>query len=129
MTHEDIVRESFEAFQRLDLDGFTRHWATDVTWDVTHLENWPQDKTTYTGTAEILKGFADYLAGARGLEVGNLKVEPIDDNRVLGLHTEWRVSEGMEIEIGVIYEFAEGKVTRARVFTGHDKARQAATSV
>ena len=129
MTNEEIVRESFEAFQRLDLDGFTRHWHPEVVWDVTHLDGWPGTKTHYTGSAEVLKGFADYLASARGLEVGALQVEPIDQNRVLGLHKEWRVSEGVDIEIGVIYEFADGRVTHARVYTGHDRARAEARGV
>jgi ketosteroid isomerase-like protein len=128
MTNEQIVRQGFEAFQHLDLDGFTRHWHPEVTWDVSHLENWPGDKTTYAGTAEILKGFADYLASARGLEVSDLEVVHIDDTHVLGLHLERR-DRTKTIEIGVIYELRDGKVTHASVFTGHDEARKAATAV
>jgi ketosteroid isomerase-like protein len=124
----EVVRQSFEAFQRLDLDGFTQHWRPDVVWDVTHLEGWPGDRTTYTGTADVLKGFADYLASARGLEVGDLEVTPIGDTHVLGLHLERR-ERTTTIEIGVIYELDDGQVTHARVFTGHDKARQAAAAV
>jgi ketosteroid isomerase-like protein len=129
VTNEEIVRRGFESFQRLDLDGFTKDWDPEVTWDVAHLEGWPGDRTEYNGTADVLNGFADYLASARGLEVGNLKVEHIDDKRVLGLHTEWRVSEGVEIGIGVIYELHKGKVTHVEVFTGHDQAREAAHKV
>jgi hypothetical protein len=129
MTNEDIVREGFESFQRLDLDGFTQHWDPDVVWDLSNYEGWTGAKTTYTGTADVLKGFADYLAGAPGIEVGGLRVEPVDERRVLGLHKEWRVSVGVEIEIGVIYELHDGKVTHVDVFTGHDKAREAAEQV
>jgi hypothetical protein len=48
---------------------------------------------------------------------------------VLGLHTEWRVSDGVEIEIGAIYEIRDGRVTHVDVFTGHGRARDAAGAV
>lgn len=120
----EIVRQSFEAFQRLDLDGFTQRWHPEVRWDVTHLDGWPGDRTEYTGTADVLNGFAGYLAGARGLEVSDLEVTKIDDTRVLGLHLERR-DRTKTIEIGVIYELHDAKVTRVDVFTGHANARAA----
>ena len=123
--NEDIVSQGFEAFQHLDLDGFTKDWHPDVVWDLTHYEGWTGNQTTYKGTAEVLAGFADYLGSATSLEVSDLQVSAIDDARVLGLHLERR-DHTKTIEIGVIYELHEGKVTHVEVFTGHAKARQAA---
>jgi ketosteroid isomerase-like protein len=124
MTNEEIVRKGFESFQHLDLDGFTKDWHPDVVWDLTHYEGWSGEKKQYTGTAEVLAGFADYLGSARSFEVSGLHVEPIDDTRVLGLHVEQR-DLTQTIEIGVIYELHERQVTYVQVFTGHGAARNA----
>jgi ketosteroid isomerase-like protein len=124
MTNEEIVRQGFESFQRLDLDGFTKDWHPDVVWDLTNYEGWSGDKTTYKGTAEVLAGFADYLGSAKSFEVSGLEVKAIDDERVLGLHLERR-DLTKTIEIGVIYELRGGKITNVEVFTGHAKARAA----
>jgi ketosteroid isomerase-like protein len=124
-SNEDIVRRGFEAFQHLDLDGFTKDWHPDVVWDLSNYEGWTGNQTTYKGTAEVLAGFADYLGSATSVVISGLVVEPVDDARVLGLHLEGR-DHTKTIEIGVIYEFHQGKVTHVKVFTGHDAARKAA---
>jgi ketosteroid isomerase-like protein len=128
-SHEEIVRTAFESFRRLNLDGFTSDWHPDVVWDVSGYENWPGDKTEYKGTHEVLDGFAHYLAGAKGFEASRHEAIGVDDTRVLGLHHERRIDESnapVDIEIGVVYHFAEGQVVKAEVFTGHDAARKAA---
>jgi ketosteroid isomerase-like protein len=128
-THEEIVRTAFDSFRRLNLDGFTEDWHPDVVWDVSGYENWPGDRTEYKGTHEVLDGFAHYLAGVRGFEVSGHEVIGVDDARVLGLHNEHRLKEDgtpVWLEIGVVYHFAEGRVVKAEVFTGHDAARRAA---
>ena len=129
----DIVRRGFDAFQKLDLDGFTADWRPDVVWDVRGYENWPGDKTEYSGIAEVLAEFAHYLGTARSFEVKGHDVFALDQNRVLGLHHEYRVNEGesqpTHVEIGSLYELdLEGKVTHVEVYTGHDNARKAAGS-
>jgi hypothetical protein len=124
MTNEQIVRQGFESFQRLDLDGFTKDWHPDVVWDLSHYEGWTGEQTAYRGIAEVLAGFADYLGSAKSFEVSGLQVEPIDENRVLGLHLERR-DLTRTIEIGVIYELHGGEVTHVQVFTGHAAARAA----
>jgi ketosteroid isomerase-like protein len=125
MTNEEIVRKGFESFQRLDLDGFTKDWHPDVVWDLSRYEGWSGEQTTYTGTAEVLAGFADYLGSAK---VSGLQVEAVNEDRVLGLHLEKR-DLTQTIEIGVIYELHQGQVTRVDVFTGHAAARAAAGKV
>jgi ketosteroid isomerase-like protein len=124
MTNEEIVRQGFESFQRLDLDGFTRDWHPDVVWDVSNYESWTGERTTYKGSAEVLAGFADYLGSAKSFEVTGLQVEAVDDDRVLGLHLEKR-DLTKTIEIGAIYELHAGKVTHVEVYTGHANARAA----
>jgi ketosteroid isomerase-like protein len=128
-SHEEIVRKAFDSFQHLDLDGFTDDWHPEVVWDVSGYDGWPGDKSVYKGTPEVLDGFAHYLAGAKGFETSGHQVIEVDDKRVLGLHHERRTSEDqtrVNIEIGVIYHFDQGRVVRCEVFTGHAKARKAA---
>src|SRR4051812_15452279 len=128
--NEEIVRRNFAAFQRLDMDGFTADWHSEVVWDLGGYRDWPGEKTEYVGAPEVLAGFADYLGAARSLEVHGLEVNSLDDARVLGTHIERRVNEGgdapVEIDIGVIYTLDGGKVTHVEVYTGHDVARRAA---
>jgi ketosteroid isomerase-like protein len=127
----DIVRRGFDAFQKLDLDGFTADWHEDVVWDVKNYENWPGSKTEYRGTPEVLAEFAHYLGSARSFEVHGHDAIELDDGKVLGLHHERRVNEGDDaptnLEIGTVYALdAQGKVTHVEVYTGHDNARRAA---
>jgi ketosteroid isomerase-like protein len=128
-SHEEIVRRAFDSFRHLNLDGFTSEWHADVVWDVSGYDGWPGEKTEYTGTHEVLDGFAHYLAGARGFEAGGHEVIGVDDVRVLGLHNERRMNDDdtpVWREIGVVYHFDAGQVIRADVYTGHAKARAAA---
>jgi ketosteroid isomerase-like protein len=129
-TNEDIVRRGFEAFQHLDMDGFTADWHPDVVWDLSGYRDWPGNTHEYKGAPEVLAGFGNYLGSARSFEVHGLEVTPLDDGRVLGTHHERRVNEGedtpLAIEIGVVYTLADGKVTHVEVYTGHAEARRAA---
>jgi ketosteroid isomerase-like protein len=126
-SHEEIVRRAFDSFQHLDLDGFTAAWAPDVVWDVSGYDGWPGDKTVYRGSAEVLDGFAHYMAGIKGFQTTGHEVVPIDHQRVLGLHNEHRTGEDdtpVLVEIGVVYLFIGDEVVRADVYTGHARARQ-----
>lgn len=126
-SHEEIVRKAFDSFQHLDLDGFTADWAPDVVWDVSGYDDWPGEKTVYRGSAEVLEGFAHYMAGIKGFQTSGHEVIPVDHQRVIGLHNEHRVGEDdrpVLVEIGVVYLFAEDEVVRADVYTGHARTRR-----
>src|SRR4051794_38888947 len=123
-SHEEIVRRAFDSFQRLDLDGFTAEWARDVVWDVSGYDNWPGEKTVYRGTAEVLDGFAHYLAGLKGFHTTGHEVIRVDHQRVIGLHNEHRTGEDdrpVLLEIGVVSLSADGRVVRADVYRGHER--------
>lgn len=123
------MRESFEGFQRLDLDRFTQDWDPGVVWDMAGYEDWPGEKLLYEGEAEVIAGFAGYLGAIRGLQVSDLEVTPLEDGRVLGIHRERRLDEAdkeSHKDIGTIYEFADLKIVRVEVHTGRQNARKAA---
>jgi ketosteroid isomerase-like protein len=125
-----IVRRAFEGFQRLDMDAFTAAWNPEIVWDMRGYENWPGDQLEYVGEAEVIAGFAGYLAAVKSLEVSGLEVIPLKDGRVLGVHLERRTYESGEdthLDIGTIYEFADDdQIVRVEVYTGHAAARTAA---
>ena len=129
-SHEEIVRTAFESFRHLNLDGFTSDWHPDVVWDVSGYDGWPGSKTSYTGAPEILAEFGNFMGSVRALEVTDLDVTPLDDGRVLATYHERRINDGEEepvhLDIGIVYEIEDGVITRIEVYTGHDRAREAA---
>jgi ketosteroid isomerase-like protein len=124
------VREAFEGFQRLDMDAFTAAWHPDIVWDMRGYENWPGEHEEYRGEAEVIAGFAGYLGSVKSLQVSGLEVTELDDGRVLGVHVERRTYEtGADtlLNIGTVYTFGEDdRIVRVEVYTGHDRAREAA---
>jgi ketosteroid isomerase-like protein len=127
----EIVRRGFEAFETMDMDAFTKDWDDQLVWDVSGYDDWPGSKTSYTGAPEILQEFGGFMSTVTGLQVTDLQVTPIDKNRVLATYHERRINEGeaepIHLDIGIIYEFAkEDTITRIEVYTGHDRAREAA---
>jgi ketosteroid isomerase-like protein len=130
MSNLDIVRRGFDA-ETMDMDAFTADWAPDLVWDVHGYEDWPGDKTQYTGAPEILAEFGNFMGSVRALEVTDLEITELDDNRVLATYHERRINEGesqpVHLDIGIVYEFdGEGTITRIEVYTGHDQAKRAA---
>ena len=87
------------------------------------------DDLEYVGEAEVIAGFAGYLAAVKSLEVSGLEVTPLEDGRILGVHLERRMYETGEdtmLDIGTVYEFGDDdRIVRVEVYTGHDRARNA----
>jgi ketosteroid isomerase-like protein len=130
VSNVDIVRRGFEAFQTMDMDAFTADWHPQLVWDVHGYDDWPGSKTSYTGAPEILAEFGNFMGSVRALEVTDLEITELEDDRVLATYHERRINEGedapVHLDIGIVYELAENEVTRIEVYTGHDRAKQAA---
>jgi ketosteroid isomerase-like protein len=126
----EIVRRGFEAFEAMDMDAFTADWHPELVWDVSGYDDWPGTKTSYVGAPEILQEFGNFMGSVRALEVTNLKITPLDENRVLATYHERRINEGdtdpVHLDIGITYEIDDGTITRIEVYTGHHRAREAA---
>ena len=129
-TRVEIVRRGFEAFETMDMDAFTRDWHPQLVWDVSGYDHWPGSKTEYVGAPEILAEFGSFLGSVRALEVTDLEVTGLTDGRVLATYHERRINEGEQepahLDIGIVYEFDGDTITRIEVYTGHDRAKQAA---
>jgi ketosteroid isomerase-like protein len=129
--HVEIVRRGFEAFETMDMDAFVADWHAKLVWDVSGYDHWPGSKTSYTGPAEVLQEFGNFMGSVRALEVTDLEVTPLDEpNRVLATYHERRINEGeaepVHLDIGIVYEIEDGVITRIEVYTGHERARKAA---
>jgi ketosteroid isomerase-like protein len=126
----EIVRRGFQAFETMDMDAFTKDWDEQLVWDVSGYDDWPGGKTSYTGAPEILQEFGGFMSTVTGLQVTDLQITPLDKNRVLATYHERRINDGeaepIHLDIGIIYEFAKDRITRIEVYTGHDRAREAA---
>ena len=124
----ELVRRGFDAFETMDMEQFTAGWAPDVLWDVSGYEHWPGSKECYRGAAEILAEFGQFMSTVRSLRIDVHEVRRVGD-RVLALYTEYRREEGQHdetvLDIGIVYEFGGGQITRIDVHTGHPNARKA----
>jgi ketosteroid isomerase-like protein len=130
-TNVEIVRRGFEAFETMDMDAFTADWHEQLVWDVSGYDDWPGTKTAYTGAPEILQEFGNFMGSVRALEVTDLQITPLEDQgRVLATYHERRINEGdtepVHLDIGIVYELHQDTITRIEVYTGHERAKQAA---
>jgi ketosteroid isomerase-like protein len=128
--NEDIIRRGFDAFETADMAVFTADWADDVVWDVAHYEGWPGDRTSYQGAADILGAFGQFLAQMRVQRIDMHEITEYAPDRVIALYSETRgyadSTDEETVEIGILYELAEGTVRRIEVHTGHAGARASA---
>jgi ketosteroid isomerase-like protein len=132
MSREDveIVRRSFEAFERGGFEGLLRHLDPEVEWTTTGSYI---DRGTYRGhegvrryLGSMLDDFEDFRvrpAAPRRMEFADL------GERVLAwgnIHVRATTS-GIEtdIESGGVFEFREGKIVRWEDFGSRDKALEA----
>jgi ketosteroid isomerase-like protein len=126
----EIVLRGFEAFESMDMDAFTADWHEELVWDVSGYDGWPGSRTSYTGAPEILQEFGGFMSSVRALRVTNLQITPLQNGRILATYHERRINEGdtdpVHLDIGIVYELDEDTITRIEVYTGHDRARQAA---
>ena len=133
MGNVDIVRRGFEAFQTMDMDAFTADWHPQVVWNVEGYRDWPGTQREYVGAAEILAEFAKFLGTVKSQHLSGLEVEALDDERVLAIYVERRITEDnpipVDLDVGILYWLDDaGAITRIEVYTGHDDARRAAAA-
>ena len=132
--HAEIVRRGFDAFETMDMDAFTADWAPDVVWNVEGYKDWPGSRTEYVGAPEILAEFGKFLGSVKSQHLSGLEVTALDDERVLAIYVERRITEDnpipVDLDVGILYWFddASEKIVRIEVYTGHDEARRAAAA-
>jgi hypothetical protein len=129
------VRRAFVEFnQRYDelrAGGLERYHAEFYTPDsvIEHVDNFPVPGSFagYEGYEEWF-GFAygDY----RGVTWQIVGLEPVGDRVLALVRVSGTGEDGVELEValGITYELRDGKIARVRVYVGHERARDAASS-
>jgi ketosteroid isomerase-like protein len=129
-TNRDVIQRSFVGFADTDMEKFTSDWAPDLVFDTSNYEAWPLEQTEFHGAEEVVFIFGQFMSNVRSLEVENLEVLEIDDERVLALYDEIRREHGSEepiaLKIGIVYRLQDGKIAHVWVYTDQAKARAAA---
>lgn len=75
--HEEVVRNLYEAFDRVDLEGVLEHLAPEVRWSTLDLNLEPR---SYSGVAEVRDFLAGVFASSRRFSL------ELDDLLVVGDH-------------------------------------------
>jgi ketosteroid isomerase-like protein len=133
-TGTEKVRALNEALQSGDREGFRELVARivhpDSEWEplITAVEGGHE----YRGREGMADFFDDFL-GSFEVRYIDQQLLPIGDDAVLFL-TAMRVrgrESGIEVprEVGVVFEFEDGLVRRARAYESHDEARAAAEAL
>ena len=124
-----LAKGSFDAFKRGDVEKYISYFSEDVEWRVSAFVT---GRDAYRGHDEIREFFAEIASLAE--EQGELFVADYDEFREAGEDRVVALGQGeikrerdpLEFEVGVVYTFADGKITLLEGFTSHDEALKAA---
>ncbi len=124
-----LAKGSFDAFKRGDVDKYISYFSEDVEWRVSAFVT---GRDAYRGHAEI-REFFEEVAKLRA-EQGEQFVADYDEFReagedrvvALGQGEIKREQDPLKFEVGLVYTFADGKITLLEGFTDHASALKAA---
>ena len=116
MTHTDVVRRGYQAFNEADIDTLTRLFDERATWDT------PGHGITSgvaRGRDAVFAQFARFgeeTAGTFRAEL--LAVFEAEDGRVVGLHHSSGVRNGKQLDTDacLVFELENGRVTSGREY-------------
>jgi ketosteroid isomerase-like protein len=87
----DVVRRSYDAFNRGDLDALLPLYHPGCLWDMTHFEGWP-DTPVYRGHEGLRKIFEEFYGAW-----DEVRVEPSD---LLRIGRKWMVTCTLQVRGG-----------------------------
>lgn len=121
--------ERYESIRENGIDDFFRKfYAADAV--IENVDNFPA-AGSYTGIDGYREWFRESYRDYRDVTWRDVQLERADD-RVLVLARIWGTDpqDGVELEIalGITYEMRDGKIAHVRVYLGHERARDAASS-
>ena len=122
-----VVRESWDAWLRGDLQGVLASYAPDVVWDMTHFRDWPE--RPYLGPEGVRRFLSEWREVWDDFEVGVEQFLEVPDGRVLEL--AWQRGKGrhsglrMEMEWGQVLTVQDGKIVRVENYEDRGQALEA----
>jgi ketosteroid isomerase-like protein len=123
----ELVRDSFAAFQRGDLDWLDRH--TDPQVEIAQPPNLP-GTSTYTGKEGMHEALRDWPSQWEEFRIELIQATALDQGRVLAMTRQ--VGRGKEsgVEVEAVFAFVftvrRGKLLRWQMFTSREEALEAA---
>lgn len=129
MTSEnlDVVRESWNAWLRGDVEGVLASYAPDAVWDMTHFSDWPE--RPYIGPEGTRRFLSEWREVWDEFEVGVEQFLEASDGRVLAL--AWQRGKGrhsglaMDMEWGQVVTVRDGKIMRVENYEDRGEALEA----
>jgi ketosteroid isomerase-like protein len=130
MSQENVesTREAWAAWKRGDMDALVSNWDPDITWDVSHFQDWPE--SSYHGVDGIRKFLAEWLETWGAYEIDIEDVLPAPDGRVVSLFTQRGRGQHsgvpMEIKMAQVVTWRDGKTVLIENYDDQSKALEAA---
>jgi ketosteroid isomerase-like protein len=125
----ELIRRSFDAWSRGDVDGFVALYHPDCKWDFSHFDGWPEEDT-YTGHSGLRRLFEQWLSAWEDFRVEPEELTPVDDERVLVQARTFSHGRGSGVYVESppfwqVCTLREGKLLRVVSYTDGDEAREA----
>ena len=124
----EVVKRAIAAVNDRDIDGYLACCTADV-----RMENpMMAIEGAYEGSDGIRRFFADVLDTAQDFRITIERLEPVGPDRVLGfvrLNMSGRttgINLGGDIPGTNLYDFADGRIKRVRIFLDRGEALKAA---
>jgi ketosteroid isomerase-like protein len=108
--NEDLVRESFAAFGRGDMDALQKTWAEDIRWHIPGRSPLARD---YQGIEQVTQGFALLAELTGGTASTELHDVLANDEHAVALFTLRGERSGKQLNENtvLIYHFRDGKIS------------------
>jgi ketosteroid isomerase-like protein len=122
----DVVRESWDAWLRGDLDGVLASYAPDSIWEM-HFRDWPE--RPYVGPGGVRRFLSEWLEVWDAFEVGVDEFLVGPDGRVLAL--AWQRGRGrhsglaMDMKWGQVVTVRDGEIIRVDNYEDRGEAFKA----
>jgi uncharacterized protein len=126
----NLTHESYEAFNRNDLEGLLQLYDADCEWNLSNYAGWPE-RQVYRGREGLAEFFEAWLDPWEDFSYEVKQVVNLPGSRVLvvGYGRGHGRHSGAEVElgpIGQIIDFRGGKVLRVNTYSDVEEARNAA---
>jgi len=125
-----VVRKSFDAWNRGDIESFVALYHSDCEWGFTHFDGWPEEGT-YAGHSGLRRLFEQWLSAWEDFHVEAEEVGPVGDDRVLMQARTFSRGKGSGayVESPPFWQLCtlrEGKLLRVVNYTDRAEALEAA---
>ena len=123
-----LAKGSFDAFKRGDIEKYISYFSEDVEWKVSAYLT---GKDAYRGHAGIREFFAEvdklYDNHDEEFFADYDDFQAVGEDKVIALGQGGikRETDPLDFEVGLVYTFADGKITVLEGYTSHEEARQA----